>query len=58
VLINCAGFFPTESFDDMALADWNFVIRALDAFRAGYLCLLEPNAKDAERGVQIGNVKH
>ena len=26
VLINCAGFFPTQSFDDMSLADWNKVI--------------------------------
>src|SRR6202000_905170 len=35
---------------------FGFVIRALDALRIGYLCLLEPNAKDAERGVQIQNV--
>ena len=26
VLINCAGFFPTQSFDEMVLADWNKVI--------------------------------
>jgi len=26
VLINCAGFFPTQSFDEMSLADWNKVI--------------------------------
>jgi NAD(P)-dependent dehydrogenase (short-subunit alcohol dehydrogenase family) len=26
VLINCAGFFPTQSFDEMTLADWNKVI--------------------------------
>jgi 3-oxoacyl-[acyl-carrier protein] reductase len=26
VLINCAGFYPTQSFDEMALADWNKVI--------------------------------
>jgi NAD(P)-dependent dehydrogenase (short-subunit alcohol dehydrogenase family) len=26
VLINCAGFFPTQSFDDMVLTDWNKVI--------------------------------
>jgi NAD(P)-dependent dehydrogenase (short-subunit alcohol dehydrogenase family) len=26
VLINCAGFFPTQSFDEMMLADWNKVI--------------------------------
>ena len=32
------------------------VIRSLDAMGIGYLCLLEPNAKDAERGVQIAHV--
>ena len=37
-------------------ATFGFVVRALDALRVGYLCLLEPNAKDAERGVQIRNV--
>jgi 3-oxoacyl-[acyl-carrier protein] reductase len=26
VLVNCAGYFPTQSFDDMTLADWNKVI--------------------------------
>jgi NAD(P)-dependent dehydrogenase (short-subunit alcohol dehydrogenase family) len=26
VLINCAGFFPTQSFEEMSLADWNKVI--------------------------------
>jgi 3-oxoacyl-[acyl-carrier protein] reductase len=26
VLINCAGFFPTQLFDEMSLADWNKVI--------------------------------
>jgi NAD(P)-dependent dehydrogenase (short-subunit alcohol dehydrogenase family) len=26
VLINCAGFFPTQPFDEMTLADWNKVI--------------------------------
>ena len=26
VLINCAGFFPTQSFEAMTLADWNEVI--------------------------------
>jgi NAD(P)-dependent dehydrogenase (short-subunit alcohol dehydrogenase family) len=26
VLINCAGFFPAKSFDEMTLADWNKVI--------------------------------
>jgi len=38
------------------LATFGFVVRALDALGVGYLCLLEPNAKDAERGVQIRNV--
>jgi hypothetical protein len=27
VLINCAGFFPAQSFDEMSLADWNKVHR-------------------------------
>jgi hypothetical protein len=35
---------------------FGFIVRALDALGVGYLCLLEPNAKDAERGVQIRNV--
>ena len=26
VLVNCAGFFPTQAFDEMTLADWNEVI--------------------------------
>ena len=26
VLINCAGFFPTQDFDEMELADWNKII--------------------------------
>jgi len=26
VLINCAGFFPTQAFEEMTLADWNKVI--------------------------------
>lgn len=26
VLINCAGFFPVQSFEEMSLADWNKVI--------------------------------
>jgi NAD(P)-dependent dehydrogenase (short-subunit alcohol dehydrogenase family) len=26
VLINCAGFFPIQSFEEMTLADWNKVI--------------------------------
>ena len=42
--------------DSNKLETFGFVVRALDALRVGYLCLLEPNAKDAERGVQIGNV--
>jgi N-ethylmaleimide reductase len=37
-------------------ATFGFLVRALDALRVGYPCLLEPNAKDAERGVQIRNV--
>jgi N-ethylmaleimide reductase len=42
--------------DSDTLATFGFVVRALDALRVGYVCLLEPNAKDAERGVQIRNV--
>ena len=42
--------------DSDKLATFGFVVRALDALHVGYLCLLEPNAKDAERGVQILNV--
>jgi len=42
--------------DSDKLATFGFVVRALDALHVGYLCLLEPNAKDAERGVQIPNV--
>jgi len=42
--------------DSHKLDTFGFVVRALDTLRVGYLCLLEPNAKDAERGVQIGNV--
>ena len=42
--------------DSDKLATFGHVVRALDALRVGYLCLLEPNAKDAERGVQIENV--
>jgi len=42
--------------DSDKLGTFGFVIRALDALGVGYLCLLEPNAKDAERGVQIRNV--
>jgi N-ethylmaleimide reductase len=42
--------------DSSKLKTFSFVVRALDKLRVGYLCLLEPNAKDAERGVQISNV--
>lgn len=42
--------------DSDQLATFGFVVRALDALRVGYLCLLEPNARDAERGVQIPHV--
>ena len=42
--------------DSDKLATFGYVIRALDALGIGYLCLLEPNAKDAARGVQIAHV--
>lgn len=42
--------------DSDKLATFGFVVRALDALRVGYLCLLEPNAKDAEQGPQIAHV--
>jgi N-ethylmaleimide reductase len=42
--------------DSNKLETFGFIVRALDALGVGYLCLLEPNAKDAERGVQIRNV--
>src|SRR5471030_2684193 len=42
--------------DGDKLATFGFVVRALDALGVGYLCLLEPNAKEAARGVQIRNV--
>jgi N-ethylmaleimide reductase len=42
--------------DSNKLETFGFVVRALDALKVGYLCLLEPNAKDAERGVQIRHV--
>jgi N-ethylmaleimide reductase len=42
--------------DSDKLATFGFVVRALDSLRVGYVCLLEPDAKDAERGVQIRNV--
>lgn len=38
------------------LATFGHVVRMLDALHVGYLCLLEPNAKDAEHGVQIEHV--
>lgn len=42
--------------DSDKLATFGHVVRTLDALNVGYLCLLEPNAKDAERGVQIEHV--
>jgi N-ethylmaleimide reductase len=42
--------------DSNKLATFGFVVRALDALGVGYLCLLEPNAKEAQRGVQIPHV--
>jgi N-ethylmaleimide reductase len=42
--------------DSNKLETFGFVVRALDALQVGYLCLLEPNAKEAGRGVQINNV--
>ena len=42
--------------DGDKLATFGHVVRALNALKVGYLCLLEPNAKDAERGVQIEHV--
>jgi N-ethylmaleimide reductase len=42
--------------DGDKLATFGFVVRALDALGVGFLCLLEPNAKGAARGVQIRNV--
>jgi len=42
--------------DSNKIETFGFLVRALDALQVGYLCLLEPNAKDAERGVQISNV--
>src|SRR6202051_2808695 len=42
--------------DSSKLDTFGFIIRALDALQVGHLCLLEPNAKDAERGVQISNI--
>ena len=37
-------------------ATFGYVIEKLSALDLAYLCLLEPNAKDAERGVQIEHV--
>jgi N-ethylmaleimide reductase len=42
--------------DSNKLETFGFIVRALDELQVGYLCLLEPNAKDNERGVQIRNV--
>ena len=42
--------------DSDKVGTFGYIIRALDALRVGYLCLLEPNAKDLERGVQIKHV--
>jgi N-ethylmaleimide reductase len=42
--------------DSNKLETFGFVFRELDALQVGYLCLLEPNAKDAGRGVQINYV--
>ena len=42
--------------DSNKLETFGFIVRALDALSVAYLCLLEPNAKDAARGVQISNV--
>jgi N-ethylmaleimide reductase len=37
-------------------ATFGYVIEKLSALGLAYICLLEPNAKDAERGVQIAHV--
>jgi N-ethylmaleimide reductase len=42
--------------DSNKRATFGYVVRALDALRVGYLCLLEPNAKDLGLGVQIERV--
>ena len=42
--------------DSNKRATFGYVIEKLSALDLGYLCLLEPNAKDAERGVQIEHV--
>jgi N-ethylmaleimide reductase len=35
---------------------FRYLIRAISALRLAYVCLLEPNAKDAERGAQVEHV--
>lgn len=42
--------------DSNKRATFSYVIERLSALRLGYICLLEPNAKDAERGAQIKHV--
>ena len=42
--------------DGDKLTDFSYLVRALDTLTIGYLCLLEPNAKDGKRGVQIEHV--
>jgi N-ethylmaleimide reductase len=42
--------------DSNKLRTFGYAVRALEALGIGYLCLLEPNAKDVERGVQIEHV--
>ena len=42
--------------DSNKLQTFSYVVRALDALRIGVLTLLEPNAKDLARGVQIEHV--
>jgi hypothetical protein len=46
----------SDPHDINKLQTFGFVVRTLNALQVSYLCLLEPNSKDAERGVQIGNV--
>ena len=42
--------------DSDARATFGHLVQALDGLRLGYLCLLEPNAKDAERGIGVPHV--
>lgn len=42
--------------DSNKLQTFSYVVRALDALKIGVLTLLEPNAKDLARGVQIEHV--